>query len=278
MLYVMPTTAGLWTSDRPSGPWTRRDADWNRIFVEAEPTTYLGASTALGEPLDAPDGAPISFAADQEVWAAGVTYFKSRTARMEESKDAGGGTFYDMVYEAERPELFFKGNARTTVAAGEPVRIRKDSNWNVPEPELVLAIGSSGRIIGFTSGNDMSSRDIEGANPLYLPQAKVYDSSCTLGPVLALTDEPIDRSMTVRVVIGREDATAFEGSTTLEELKRSPEELAGYLFRDQRFPSGVFLMTGTGVVPGDGFTLAPGDTVSVTIGELPTLTNTVTQE
>ncbi|HEX5284000.1 MAG TPA: fumarylacetoacetate hydrolase family protein [Bryocella sp.] len=211
----------------------------------------------------------------QEVWAAGVTYFRSRSARMEESKDAGGGSFYDRVYSAVRPELFFKATARRVVGPGAGVRIRSDARWSVPEPELTLLIDPRGDIIGYTIGNDMSSRDIEGENPLYLPQAKVYDGSCALGPCVLLSREPLQKSVSIRIEILRNGSTAFDGATTLAELKRDPAELASYLFRDNTFPDGAFLMTGTGIVPGDDFTLAHADVIRISIDNIGTLENRV---
>ena len=211
----------------------------------------------------------------QEVWAAGVTYFRSRSARIEESKDAGGGTFYDRVYSAERPELFFKATARRVVGPGAEVRIRSDASWSVPEPELTLLINPAGEIIGYTVGNDMSSRDIEGENPLYLPQAKVYDGSCALGPCLLVAEQPIAKTSVITLEITRGNQVAFRGDTTLAELKRDPRELAGYLFRDSTFPAGAYLMTGTGIVPGDDFTLAHGDGIAISIEGIGMLRNTV---
>ena len=211
----------------------------------------------------------------QEVWAAGVTYFRSRSARMEESKDAGGGSFYDRVYSATRPELFFKATARRVVAPGANVRIRTDATWSVPEPELTLLLNPRGHIIGYTIGNDMSSRDIEGENPLYLPQAKVYDGSCALGPCVLLAAAPLPKSTTIQIAIMRASVSVFVGNTTLAELKRDPNELAGYLFRDNTFPDGAYLMTGTGIVPGDDFTLAHGDLIRISIDGIGTLENRV---
>jgi 2-dehydro-3-deoxy-D-arabinonate dehydratase len=212
---------------------------------------------------------------NQEVWAAGVTYFRSRSARIEESKDAGGGTFYDRVYNAERPELFFKATARRVIGHRGTVRIRSDAKWSVPEPELTLLINPSGKIIGYTIGNDMSSRDIEGENPLYLPQAKVYDGSCALGPCVLLAAEPPSKSTAIHIEIHRSNKVAFAGSTTIAELKREPTQLVEYLFRDNSFPCGAYLMTGTGIVPGDDFTLASSDLISISIDGIGTLENTV---
>jgi 2-dehydro-3-deoxy-D-arabinonate dehydratase len=212
---------------------------------------------------------------EQEVWAAGVTYFRSRGARMEESKDAGGGNFYDRVYSAERPELFFKSTASRTVGTCGKVRIRKDAHWSVPEPELTLAINPRGEIFGYTIGNDMSSRDIEGENPLYLPQAKVYDGSCALGPGILITSSPLPRSTEIALEIVRGGRIEFAASVALTELKREPQKLVEYLFRDNSFPNGCFLMTGTGIVPPNTFTLASGDKIRITIEPIGTLENDV---
>ena len=219
----------------------------------------------------------LSPALDQEVWAAGVTYYRSRSARIEESKDAGGGTFYDRVYTAERPELFMKATGRRVIGTGGDVRIRADAKWSVPEPELALFVNPAGEIAGYTIGNDMSSRDIEGENPLYLPQAKFYDASCALGPCILLRSEPLPKTTTIEIEILRNGASVFTGSTTLAELKREPKDLAQYLFRDNSFPSGVFLMTGTGIVPEDDFTLARRDIIRIKIDGIGTLENTVVQ-
>jgi 2-dehydro-3-deoxy-D-arabinonate dehydratase len=211
----------------------------------------------------------------QEVWAAGVTYFRSRDARMEEAEAAGGGSFYDRVYSAPRPELFFKSTPHRVAGPGQEVRIRRDSKWNVPEPELTLVVTPRGKIIGYTVGNDMSSRDIEGENPLYLPQAKVYDRSCALGPAILLSEEPLPPETRIHLLIRRGASAAFEGSTTLASLKRKPQELVDYLFRDNSFPAGCFLLTGTGVVPPNTFTLEAGDEVRITIDSIGTLINRV---
>ncbi len=211
----------------------------------------------------------------QEIWAAGVTYFRSMSARKEESKKAGGDTFYDRVYQAERPELFFKATPHRVAGPGEAVKIRRDSKWNVPEPELTLAINSQGKIFGYTVGNDMSSRDIEGENPLYLPQAKVYDRSAALGPALLVTDEPLPPDTAIALEIRRAGQTAFQGSTTIDQIKRSLPSLVEFLFRDNAFPNGCYLMTGTGIVPPDGFTLQSADEISITIEPIGTLVNPV---
>jgi 2-dehydro-3-deoxy-D-arabinonate dehydratase len=211
----------------------------------------------------------------QEVWAAGVTYFRSRSARMEESKDTGGDSFYDRVYSAARPELFFKATPHRVVGPGAKVAIRRDASWSVPEPELVLYITPGGKIAGYTIGNDMSSRDIEGENPLYLPQAKVYDRSCALGPCLLVSEEPLSASTEIAIEIRRDGSTVFSGATTLKEMKRTPAELARYLYHSSSFPFGCFLFTGTGIVPPDSFTLRPGDEIQITIPPIGTLANVV---
>ena len=211
----------------------------------------------------------------QEVWAAGVTYYRSRSARIEESKDAGGGTFYDRVYSAERPELFFKATARRVIGPGGNIRIRSDATWSVPEPELTLVINPAAEIVGYTIGNDMSSRDIEGENPLYLPQAKVYDGSCALGPGVLIGSEPLAPETEIEIEILRAGKMEFSGKVALTELKRDPKTLVEYLFRDQSFPHGCYLMTGTGIVPPSSFTLRSGDLIRITIEPIGTLENEV---
>lgn len=262
------------------------------IIIEEGGRFYLLAGRTWDEFLrgdmhelaaEACNGAAVSFdpatalapIVSQEVWAAGVTYYRSRDARMRESKEAGGGDFYARVYNAPRPELFFKATGRRVAGSGAALRIRSDSHWNVAEPELTLLIDPSGRIAGYTIGNDMSSRDIEGENPLYLPQAKVYDGSCGLGPGILLSPGPLPKSTAISIEILRGGSSVFTGSTTLHELKRDPQELVDFLFRDNSFPDGVFLMTGTGIVPGDEFTLQHGDHIAIAIDGIGTLTNLV---
>ena len=247
--------------------------DWDELFNAPDLDARIAAALAT-PPVPAPSPetllAPIG---TQEVWAAGVTYFRSRTARMEESKDAGGGTFYDRAYEAERPEIFFKATPQRTVGPHAPMHLRSDSTWMVPEPELTLAINARGEIIGVTCGNDLSCRDIEGENPLYLPQAKCFSRCAALGPAILLRKEPLPPETTITCEITRSGTTVFKGETTLAQLKRTPAELAGFLYRDNTFPTGAFLMTGTGIVPPDAFTLHPTDTVHITIQHIGTLTN-----
>ena len=213
----------------------------------------------------------------QELWASGVTYLRSRQARVAESKSSGGGDFYDRVYDADRPELFFKAAAHRIVGHIGTVHIRRDSSWNVPEPELTLFICSQGSIEGYTIGNDMSSRSIEGENPLYLPQAKTYDRSAALGPCLYVPEQPLSMHYAVSLNIEREGAVVFNETITLDRMKRQPRELTDWLFRALSFPQGCYLMTGTGIVPPDDFTLQVGDTVSITIEGIGTLINTVNQ-
>ena len=250
---------------------------WDELLNRDDLYEYLAGAL---DPLASTDGpsendivAPV--AQGQEVWAAGVTYYRSRDARMEESKSAGGGDFYDRVYSAERPELFFKATARRVVGPNSKVAIRADASWSVPEPELTLVITRSGKIVGYTIGNDMSSRDIEGENPLYLPQAKVYDRSCAIGPCILVAPSPLPPSTEIRLEIVRGGKTEFSGSTTLSALKRDPVQLVDYLFRDNSFPSGCLLLTGTGIVPPDAFTLQHGDEIRITIPPIGNLVNTV---
>ena len=211
----------------------------------------------------------------QEIWAAGVTYLRSRHARVEESKDSGGGTFYDKVYDAERPEIFFKAIAQRTVGHNGSVRIRKDSTWDVPEPELTLFITSAGNIVGYTIGNDMSSRSIEGENPLYLPQAKMYDGCAALGPCVYVPEESIAPETTIEITIERGAHVMYNDSITISQMKRQHKELVAFLYRECSFPFGCFLMTGTGIVPPNSFTLSSGDIIKITIDNIGTLINTV---
>lgn len=210
----------------------------------------------------------------QEIWAAGVTYKRSKIAREEESR--GAAQFYDKVYSADRPELFMKATPDRVVSPGQPVRVRADSKWSVPEPELTLVVSPSLAIVGYTVGNDMSARDIEGENPLYLPQAKIYKQSCAVGPLITPTEEmPPLADVAIRLTIRRDGKVAFEGSTTLAQMARTPEALVDWLGRENEFPNGVMLLTGTGVVPPDEFSLAPGDAVAIRIDGIGTLNNPV---
>ena len=259
------------------GAWYSLRDSWDDLVArdDLESFVHSAAKTKVDLEESRLDGilrAPIG---NQEVWAAGVTYYRSRDARIEESKSAGGGDFYDRVYRAERPELFFKATPHRVVGPGAKVATRRDANWSVPEPELALLITPSGKIIGYTVGNDMSSRDIEGENPLYLPQAKVYDRSCALGPCILVSSVPLPRSTEIRLEIMRAGKAAFSGATTLNELKRDPATLVEFLYRENSFPSGSFLLTGTGIVPPDTFTLDHGDEIRITISGIGMLVNFV---
>lgn len=256
---ALPGEAGideLLTADDPYGLLQA----W---FDRGTPTTPASMESLL---------APIE---SQEVWAAGVTYSRSRTARVAESHEVGADRFYDLVYEADRPELFFKATPNRVVGPGAGVRIRVDSSWNVPEPELTMVISARGQVIGYTIGNDMSSRSIEGENPLYLPQAKVYAQCAALGPWLWITPHVPHGDTAISLTISRAGSTVFEGVTRIGEIVRPLDELLEYLFRDNEFPSGVFLMTGTGIVPDDDFTLIEADEIAITIDGIGTLTNHV---
>ena len=211
----------------------------------------------------------------QELWACGVTYLRSKVGRQEEAKAAGGGDFYQKVYDAERPEVFFKATANRIVGHNQKVNIRKDSTWDVPEPELTLVVTSSGKIVGYTVGNDMSSRSIEGENPLYLPQAKTYDACAALGPCIYVTNEPLEENTLIKLVINRNNTMVVDDEITISQMKRKPQELVSFVYRECSFPDGCFIMTGTGIVPNSDFTLQSGDEISISIEHIGTLTNTV---
>jgi 2-dehydro-3-deoxy-D-arabinonate dehydratase len=249
--------------------------DWDSLINHANLAGHLRAVASRSDGNASVAGRVLAPIGSQEVWAAGVTYYRSRTARIEESKSAGGGSFYDRVYEAERPELFFKAASWRVRGPDEGVRIRRDAKWSVPEPELALCINARAEIVGYTIGNDMSSRDIEGENPLYLPQAKTYDGSCALGPSMLVAEGPLSRDTTISIEIRRDGAIAFEGATTIAQMRRTPTELVGFLYRETSFPAGCTLLTGTGVVPPDDFTLASGDRVRIEIGSIGVLENQV---
>ena len=250
-----------------------RDFSFDRLFTEERPLEWLRSRLVAGSGREAA-GALLPPIESQEVWAAGVTYLKSRAARMEES--GHGADIYERVYGAERPELFFKATPHRVVGDGGEVRIRGDSSWNVPEAELALAVNRAGRIFGYTIGNDMSSRSIEGENPLYLPQAKIHDGCCALGPALVLASPPAPATE-IALGIRRDGREVFRGATTLAKMKRTPEELVAWLFRDNSFPAGCYLLTGTGIVPASDFTLAPGDEIEITMEPAGTLCNRVIQ-
>ncbi|WP_372637294.1 fumarylacetoacetate hydrolase family protein [Fodinibius sp.] len=211
----------------------------------------------------------------QEIWASGVTYYSSKLGREEESKEAGGSDFYARVYDADRPELFFKATKHRTVGSGGYVRIRGDSTWDVPEPELTLVITSNGTIVGYTIGNDMSSRSIEGENPLYLPQAKCYDGSAAVGPCIYVTDQPLPPETTIELSVERDNSVVYADEITIDQIKRNFTELVSYLYKECSFPCGSLLMTGTGIVPSNEFTLQHDDEISITIQPIGTLINKV---
>jgi 2-dehydro-3-deoxy-D-arabinonate dehydratase len=262
------------------GSFFLMDDTWDELVNRDHLHGYISAKAKTVETLS-PDEAKLVLdfllppIGHQEVWAAGVTYLKSRDARMEESQRSGAASLYDRVYDAERPELFFKATFARVSGHGEHVYIRKDSTWNVPEPELTLFINSNGNIQGYTCGNDMSSRSIEGENALYLPQAKIYEKSAALGPCLYVTNAPLNPGTAIRMNIKRDGRSVYEDSTTISRIKRSFTELAEYLYRECDFPSGCFLMTGTCLVPSPDFTLAEDDMVEISIDAIGTLVNTI---
>ncbi len=272
------TTAGI-VIENSGKFYLSEGADWDALIAREDMQEHFYSLTASNSALGANPIADFAGVlppiGSQEVWAAGVTYYRSRDARMEEAKSAGGGNFYDRVYSAERPELFFKSTASRVVGHKGKVAIRRDASWSVPEPELVLLISPKGTILGYTIGNDMSSRDIEGENPLYLPQAKVYHRSCSLGPGILISSEPMTTNTGIHMEILRRGQNVFSGSTTLKELKRNPSTLVEYLYRDNIFPNGSFLLTGTGIVPPDSFTLEAGDEIRIAIDGIGKLINFV---
>jgi len=265
---------------RTQGKSYKVSDNWDLLINQKDLYKHL-SGLAAGTPLNESDAdkmianGTLPPVGTQEVWASGVTYLRSRDARMEESKDSGGDFFYRKVYDADRPELFFKSVAHRVVGPGADVRIRKDSTWNVPEPELTLFINSEGAIQAYTAGNDMSSRSIEGENPLYLPQAKSYEGSCALGPCLFIPEHPISTDSNISITIHRKTKSVFDATIQLNRMKRSLPELASWLFKELKFPNGCFLMTGTGLVPGNDFTLQTGDVVAISIDGIGTLRNVV---
>jgi len=276
MIKIFSTRAGIVAVSGGAVLQPRTPIDLDAIFTADDAMQFLSAALANAPRASVPrEGDLLVPIGSQEVWAAGVTYLRSKAARMEEAKAAGGGDFYDRVYEAERPELFFKASAGRVAGPGAAVRIRSDSNWNVPEPELTLAVSAAGKIFGYTIGNDMSSRDIEGENPLYLPQAKVYAGSAALGPCLVVTEELPAKNTEIGIEIARAGRTHFAGSTNVGQIKRPLPSLVEFLYRDNSFPFGAYLMTGTGVVPPDDFSLDHGDEIRITIEPVGVLRNFV---
>lgn len=233
----------------------------------------LAQTAADVEPVDV--GELLPPIGSQEVWGAGVTYYRSRTARMEESGPDGAANLYDRIYHAERPELFLKATPHRVVGPGAAMRLRRDSTWIVPEPELTLLIGPDGCIVGYTIGNDLSCRDIEGENPLYLPQAKTYDRCAAIGPAVLISESAPGADTVIDLEIHRRSTVVFRGSTTVGEIRRPLADLVAYLFREAGFPAGCLLMTGTGVIPPDDFSLQPGDEARITIEPIGTLSNSM---
>ena len=255
------------------------DQQWDEFINDDDLLNKLTSLTRtannISDPSSLLDNELISPLGNQELWACGVTYLRSKVGRQEESKAAGGGDFYAKVYEAERPEVFFKSMSHRVSGHKENVRIRKDSTWDVPEPELTLVVSSSGKIVGYTIGNDMSSRSIEGENPLYLPQAKTYDGCAAVGPCIFVTDKSLPEDTMIRLVISRNDKEAFNGDIAISQMKRTPEELVSFVYRECTFPHGAMIMTGTGIVPGSDFTLQSGDKIEISIDQIGTLLNYV---
>ena len=251
--------------------------DWNNFINDDNVLQKATAAIATATPVDktALNNLLPTIGINQELWACGVTYYRSMVGRQEESKAAGGADFYGKVYEAERPECFFKSTPHRVVGNNGFVRIRKDSTWDVPEPELTLVVTSSQKIIGYTIGNDMSSRSIEGENPLYLPQAKTYDGCAALGPCVYLTNDSLSAETNIHLAIKRNNVVVFEGNIALSQMKRTPQELVSFIYRECSFPNGCLIMTGTGIVPGSDFTLQNGDITQITIDSIGTLTNTI---
>lgn len=253
-----------------------QNEDWDSFINDDNLLQKLQQITATQSPAaDTSANGVLAPLQSQELWACGVTYLRSKVGRQEESKDAGGGDFYARVYEAERPEVFFKSTPHRVVGPHGKVRIRKDSTWDVPEPELTLVVTSSGKIVGYTIGNDMSSRSIEGENPLYLPQAKTYDACAAVGPCIYVTDAPLEKTTQIHLEINRGGQQQFKGLIEISQMKRTPEELVSFVFREASFPHGCLIMTGTGIVPENDFTLKSGDEIKISIDGIGTLVNEV---
>jgi 2-dehydro-3-deoxy-D-arabinonate dehydratase len=257
------------------GAFVRLDDEWDALVNRAGLAAYLEGAVVRGPRAPRLDEPPLAPVSGQEVWGAGVTYEQSRVARLEESRAAGGGSFYDRVYDAERPELFFKCAGWRARGPGDAVRLRRDARWSVPEPELALVVNARGEIVGCTIGDDLSARDIEAENPLYLPQAKIWDGACALGPALLVRAEPLPPETPITVRVSRAGAVAFEDGTTLARMKRAPDELVAYLYRETSFPAGCVLLTGTGIVPPAAFALASGDEIEIDVPAIGTLKNPV---
>jgi len=272
-LYKTPNTIVI----EQHGNFYAVNKEWDEFINDDNLLQKITALVSVLQPVDASviNNVLPPMGSGQELWACGVTYLRSKVGRQEESKAAGGADFYGKVYDAARPEVFFKATPHRVAGHHGWVRIRKDSTWDVPEPELTLVVTSSGKIIGYTIGNDMSSRSIEGENPLYLPQAKTYDECAALGPCIYVTDKPPGSNTFITLEINRSNTTVFKDSISVSQMKRTPEELVGYVFKECSFPHGCLIMTGTGIVPGSDFTLQSGDEIKISIGNIGTLVNTV---
>lgn len=272
---IFKTAAGI-VIEKETQFFLLKDENWDTFINDdgiLKKASSLIASLPAGEKeLVADVLAPVG---SQELWACGVTYLRSKVGRQEESKLSGGADFYAKVYDAERPEVFFKATPHRIVGNGAKVNIRKDSTWDVPEPELTLVVTSSGKIIGYTIGNDMSSRSIEGENPLYLPQAKTYDACAAVGPCIYLTEQALPADTMITLAITRNNEIVFEGTVAISQMKRTVEELVSYVYRECSFPFGCLIMTGTGIVPGNDFTLQQGDEIKIAIAGIGELVNTV---
>ena len=272
---VFKTAAGI-VIEKEAQFYLLKDENWDSFInddnILQKATSLIATLTAAGKEIIKDVLAPVG---SQELWACGVTYLRSKVGRQEESKLSGGADFYAKVYDAERPEVFFKSTPHRIVGPGAKVNIRKDSTWDVPEPELTLVVTSSGKIIGYTIGNDMSSRSIEGENPLYLPQAKTYDACAAVGPCIYLTDRKLDGETMISLIIKRNNEKVFEGTVAINQMKRTVEELASYVYRECSFPFGCLIMTGTGIVPGNEFTLKQADEIRISIEGIGELVNYV---
>lgn len=259
--------------------YTLPDIDWEEFINDDDLLKKITAFIASGKAVKTAHIDETTIAApigdNQELWACGVTYLRSKVGRQEESQASGGADFYAKVYDANRPEVFFKSTPHRIVGHNAKVNIRKDSTWDVPEPELTLVVTSSGKIVGYTIGNDMSSRSIEGENPLYLPQAKTYDACAALGPCIYVTDKPLDSNTKISLEISRNETILFNDTIAISQMKRTPEELVSFVYRECSFPHGCLIMTGTGIVPGSDFTLQSGDVIKISIDNIGTLINTV---
>ncbi|MEL6844307.1 MAG: fumarylacetoacetate hydrolase family protein [Bacteroidota bacterium] len=250
--------------------------DWDQLINRQHLHSFLLELLKDCQTIEAPQALPLAPIGQQEVWASGVTYLRSKVARMEEAKNAGGGDFYDRVYDADRPEIFFKASPQRVVGPGGNLHIRRDSSWDVPEPELTLFVSTEGSIEAYTIGNDMSSRSIEGENPLYLPQAKTYDACAGLGPCLFVPPQAISSETQISMKIKRESEIVFADQIALTQMKRQLPELVDYLYRECSFPHGSFLMTGTGIIPPDEFSLQVGDQVEIEITGIGILQHNIT--